>query len=81
MVQLQWGMIMKKENIYKFFYIVCLFLIIGFAIRLRVDYFSYDNTNHSAPLYAFIIVRAVEFIVPGMIVFITGKGLKKKYSK
>ena len=37
---------MKKENIYKFLYAVCLFLIIGFAIRLGADYFKYDNINN-----------------------------------
>ena len=72
---------MKKENIHKFIYIVCIFLIIGFANRLGVDYFKYDNTNNSAPFYAFIIERVVEFIVPSMVVFIVGKVMKKKYSK
>ncbi len=72
---------MKKENIYKFLYAVCIFLIIGFAVRLGVDYFKYDNTNNSAPFYAFIIERVVEFIVPSIIIFIVGKVMKKKYSK
>ena len=72
---------MKKENIHKFIYIVWIFLVIGFAIRLGVDYFKYDNTNNSAPFYAFIIERVVEFIVPSMVLFIVGKVMKKKYSK
>ena len=72
---------MKKENIHKFIYIVWIFLVIGFAIRLGVDYFKYDNTNNSAPFYAFIIERVVEFIVPSIVVFIVGKVMKKKYSK
>ncbi len=72
---------MKKENIYKFLYIVCIFLIIAFAIRLGVDYFKYDNTNNSAPFYAFIIERVVEFIVPSIIIFIIGKAMKEKYCK
>lgn len=72
---------MKKEDIYKFFYTVCIFLIVGFAIILGVDYFKYDNTNNSAPFYIFIIERVVEFIVPSIVVFIVGKVMKKKYSK
>ena len=72
---------MKKENIYKFLYTVSLFLIIGFVIRLGVDYFKYDNTNNSAPFYTFVIERTIEFIVPSMIVFIIGKVMKRKYSK
>lgn len=72
---------MKKENIYKFLYIISVFLIIGFCIRVGVDYFKYDNTNNSAPFYAFIIERVIEFIIPSIIVFIAGKVMKKKYSK
>ena len=72
---------MKKENIYKFLYAVSIFLVIGFAIRLGVDYFKYDNMNNSVPFYAFIIERVVEFIIPSIIVFIVAKVVKKKYSK
>lgn len=70
---------MKKENIYKFLYTVSIFLIIGFTIRLSVDYFKYDNLNNSALFYTFIIVRIIEFIIPSIIVFIVGKVMKKKY--
>ncbi len=72
---------MKKENIYKFLYIVSIFLIIGFAIRLGVDYSKYNTHSNSAPFYAFIIERVVEFIIPSIIVFIIGKVMKKKYKK
>lgn len=72
---------MKKENIYKFLYAVCIFLIVGFAIRLGADYFIYDDINNSAPFYTFVIERVVEFILPSIIVFIVGKVMKKKYSK
>lgn len=72
---------MKKENIYKFLYAVCIFLSVGFVIRLGADYFKYDNINNSTPFYTFIIERVVEFIIPSIIVFIVGKVMKKKYSK
>lgn len=72
---------MKKENIYKFLYAVGIFLIIGFIIRLGVDYFKYNTINNSAPFYTFIIERVVEFILPSVIVFIVGRIMKKKYSK
>ncbi len=72
---------MKKENIYKYLYTVSIFLIIGFAIRLGVDYFKYDSYNNSAPFYVFIIERVVEFIIPSIIVFIVAKIAKKKYDK
>ena len=72
---------MKKENIYKFLYIVSIIFIIGFIMRLGIDYFKYDNMNNSAPFYVFIIVRVVEFIIPSIIVFFIGKAMKKKYFK
>ncbi len=72
---------MKKENIYKYLYTVSIFLIIGFAIRLGVDYFKYDSYNNSAPFYVFIVERVVEFIIPSIIVFIVAKIAKKKYDK
>lgn len=72
---------MKKENIYKFLYVVSIFLIIGFAIRLGVDYFKYDSYSNSVPFYVFIIERVVEFIIPSIIVFIVAKIAKKKYDK
>lgn len=71
---------MKKENIYKFLYVVCIFLIVGFIIRLSVDYFKYDNINNSIPFYILIIERTIEFILPSIILFIAGIFCKKKYS-
>ncbi len=72
---------MKKENVYKFLYAISVFLIVGFAIRLGVDYFKYDTYSNSAPFYVFIIERVVEFIIPSIIVFIVAKIAKKKYEK
>lgn len=72
---------MKKENIYKFLYIVSIIFIIGFIIIIGVDYFKYDNLNNSAPFYTFIIIRIIEFIIPSILVFIIGKIIKNKYSK
>jgi len=69
---------MKKGNIYNFLYFVSALLIIGFAIRLGVDYFKYDTHANSAPFYVFIIERTVEFIIPSIIIFIIAKVVKKK---
>lgn len=70
---------MKKENIYKFLYIISIMLIVGFIIRLLIDYIKYDNINNSAPFYNSIIERLFEFILPSMLLFIVAKILKKKY--
>lgn len=71
---------MKKQNYYKFFYLVSVLALIGFFLRIGVDYFKYDITN-SAPFYVFIIERTLEFIIPSIIFFIIGKFLKKKNLK
>jgi len=71
---------MKKQNIYKFLYLVCALFILGFCIKLGVDYFKYDSVLNSAPFHAFVIVRAVEFIVPSIIFFIVARILKNKYN-
>lgn len=72
---------MKKENIYKLLYIVGIFLIVGFVIRLGIDYFKYDNFNNSAPFYIYILIRSVEFIVPSIIIFIIRKVMQIKSLK
>lgn len=68
---------MKKENIYKILYAVSIFLVITFIIVSGVDYYLYNTTLNSAPFYLFIILRAAEFIIPSIIVFIIGKVIKK----
>ena len=72
---------MKKQNVYKFLYLVCAFLILGFCIRLGVDYYKYDTVLNSAPFYTFVIVRTVEFLAPSIIIFIVARILKNKYNK
>lgn len=68
-----------KKNIYKLIFVVCGLLIVGFFIRLGVDYIYYDPINNSAPFYTLIIERVVEFIIPSIIVLIVGKLAKTKY--
>lgn len=72
---------MKKENIYRFLYAVCILLTVGFAVRLGADYYTYDSINNSAPFYACIIERFFEFMLPGIILFVVGTVMKKKYAK
>jgi len=72
---------MKKESIYKFLYAISIVLIICFGITTGVDYLRYKSSWGSAPFYAYIIVRALEFVVPSILVFIVGVLCKKKYKK
>ena len=72
---------MKKENMYKVMYVISILLIIIFAIILGIDYKNYDSLTNSAPFTADILVRALEFVLSSIIIFIIGLVCKKKYSK
>ena len=74
---------MKKENIYKFLYIVAALLVVGFAIKSGVDTYKYNAGIYvgSAPLYVYILVNAIEFLVPSLVFFVAGLIFKKKFAK
>ena len=70
---------MKKNNIYKFLYTISALLVLGFFISFGVDIYHYNTrVMGSAPLYLYALVRAIEFIVPSIIVFIVALIVKKK---
>ena len=71
---------MKKKNIHKFLFIISALLILGFAIHTIVDACRYDSMLTSFPFYAFIIVHAVEYLLPSLIVFIAALIVKKKFA-
>ena len=74
---------MKKENIYKFLYIVAALLVVGFAIAFGVDAYTYSTGGYlgSAPLYVYALVDAVEYLLPSLAFFIAGLICKKKFVK
>ena len=71
---------MKKKNIHKFLYIISALLVLGFAIHTIVDACRYDSMLTSFPFYAFVIVHAVEYLLPSLIVFIAALIVKKKFA-
>jgi len=74
---------MKKENIYKFLYIVAVLLVVGFAVAFGVDAYKYNTGGYlgSAPLYAYALVDAVEYLLPSFAFFIVAIICKKKFVK
>ena len=70
---------MKKVNIYRFLYAVSALLVLGFAIHTIVDGCRYNSMLTSFPFYAFVLVRAIEYLVPSIIVFIVALIVKKKF--
>ena len=74
---------MKKENIYKFLYILAALLVVDFAIAFGVDTYKYNTGGYlgSAPLYAYALVDAVEYLLPSLAFFIAAIICKKKFVK
>ena len=74
---------MNKENIYKFLYNVAALLVVGFAIAFGVDAYKYNTGGYlgSAPLYAYALVDAVEYLLPSLAFFIAAIICKKKFVK
>lgn len=72
---------MKKKWLYKILFIISALLSMCFFISFGVDIYKYDDYKTSAPLYAYALVRMIEFILPSIIVFIVGMIIKKKSCK
>ena len=73
---------MRKENIHKFLYIISVLLVVGFAIAFGVDAYKYNTGGYlgSAPLYAYALMDAVEYLLPSLAFFVAGLICKKKFS-
>ena len=67
-----------KKNIPMICNIVSTVLIIAFIVKSIVDYFQYDKIVNSAPFSAQVLVNALYFIIPAIIVFVIGIIVKKK---
>ena len=74
---------MKKENWHKLLFVISALLVVGFAVAFGVDAYKYNNGGYlgSAPLYAYALVDAVEYLIPSGIVFVAALICKKKFAK
>ena len=74
---------MKKENWHKFLFVISALLVVGFAIAFGVDAYKYNTGGYlgSAPLYAYALVDAVEYLLPSIIIFVAAIICKKKFAK
>lgn len=71
---------MNKKILPTALYIITALLVIGFGVRLGVDYFKLYEFG-SSPFYVYIIVRFAEFIIPAILCFVIGFILQKKERK
>ena len=74
---------MIKKNIHKILYIIAALLLMAFAISFGIDVYYYQNYGYmgSAPLDVYLLVRAIEFLLPSVILFTVSIICKRKLSK
>jgi hypothetical protein len=72
---------MKKENIPLICNAASILLMIGFIAKTIVDYANYSSSLNSAPFSVWILVNALTFVIPAVIIFIVGIVCKKKNKK
>lgn len=61
--------------------VISLVLIVGFIIKTIFDYGKYSSTLNSAPFSLWILVNALYFLLPALIIFVAGiikKGKRKR---
>lgn len=66
-----------KKIIVKVLYILSLLLVAAFAVVIIIDAISYNSMMTSAPFYVFVLVAAIEFLLPALLVFIVAKIIKR----
>lgn len=72
---------MKKIDWKRICYVASLILVLVFVIRVVLDYINYDAMVNSAPFSVFILVEAINFILPALLLFIAGLVIGKLKNK
>ncbi|HIY35018.1 MAG TPA: hypothetical protein IAA24_07860 [Candidatus Eubacterium faecigallinarum] len=62
----------------KILYAASIVLAAAFVISIIVDRYTYDNVLTSAPFYAAVLARTVEFLLPGVIALVAAIIINKK---
>lgn len=68
---------MKKATVWKCLVLVSALLAGGFAVHTVIDACRYDRMLTSFPFYAYILVRALEYLVPSLLVLVVALIIKK----
>lgn len=65
----------------KILYAASIILAAAFVISIIIDRYNYDNVLTSAPFYAAVLARTVEFLLPGVIALAAAIIINKKIKK
>lgn len=69
---------MKKETICKILFAISTLLLAAFVVNTIIDYINYSTSFTSAPFSVFILVNAIMFILPSIILAVIGFIIKIK---
>ncbi len=69
-----------KKNMLRIMYILIVLLLITFGVKSVLDYMKYTEAN-SAPFYVFILVNAIVYIAPAIMIFVVAKIISRKKNK
>lgn len=72
---------MKKLNASKMCYLLSCILFLIFIVKSVVDYTQYSTTLNSAPFYVWIVMNALYFVIPAVVVLIIGTVIQKQTKK
>ena len=69
---------MKKRKWYPLCYAACALAAAGFGVKVARDWHIYTTTLNSAPVYLWIIVDGIYFLIPSLLCLMLGRWLQKK---
>lgn len=69
---------MKKKYVIKACYWLSFVLAVIFIIKNILDYRQYDSMLNSAPFYLWIVVNALYFLLPALILRVAALVIKKR---
>lgn len=70
---------MKKDaQLHKWLLLAAGLLAVGFLIQVGVDYYRYQDSLNSAPFRVFVLARALEYLLPGLLCLLAGLFLRKR---
>lgn len=70
-----------KKRIYQIFYVIALLFVVLFLGFTLFDWITYDVDATSFPLYALVIFRMYQFLLPAFIFFGIGFLIKRFFNK
>lgn len=72
---------MKKGRFSVLFFGAAVILALLFVVLSLADYAAYDNMQHSAPYWVFLLVRAATFLFPALCMALAGFFMRKMERK